>query len=140
MANNVLVKDIMSKDLIVVENETSAREVVSLMAKNDIDAVLVVQSGKPTGIITNLDVLIRAIDSGATLTSIIARMIYTNPLVTIEESATLEEAANLMLNWKIHHLPVTQKGKLVGMVTYIDLAFSAPALLPTLKELWRPTK
>lgn len=140
MAKNVLVKDIMSKDVKVVENETSAQEVVSIMAKNDVDAVLVVQSGKPTGIITNLDVLIRAIASGATLTSIIARMIYTNPLVTIEESATLEEAAQLMLNWKIHHLPVTQNSKLVGMVTYIDLAFSAPALLPKLKELWRPTK
>lgn len=140
MANNVLVKDIMSKDVKVVENETSAKEVVSLMAKNDIDAVLVVQSGKPTGIITNLDVLIRAVESDASLTSIIARMIYTNPLVTIEESATVEEAANLMKDWKIHHLPVTQNGSLVGMVTYIDIAFSVPALLPTLKELWRPTK
>jgi len=140
MANNVLVRDVMSKDVKVVENETSAQEVVALMAKNDIDALLVVQSGKPTGIITNLDVLIRAIAAGATLSSIIARMIYTNPLVTIEETATLEEAAKLMVAWNIHHLPVTQKGRLVGMVTYIDLAFSAPSLMPILKELWRPTK
>ncbi|MCW4045430.1 MAG: CBS domain-containing protein [Candidatus Bathyarchaeota archaeon] len=140
MANTVLVKDIMSTDVKVVQNETSAQEVVAIMAKNDIDAVLVVQSGKPTGIITNLDVIIRAIQPGANLNSIIARMIYTNPLVTIEENATVEEAAELMKNWKIHHLPVTRKGSLVGMITYIDLAFAVPALIPTLKELWRPTK
>jgi acetoin utilization protein AcuB len=67
-------------------------------------------------------------------------MIYTNPLVTIEESATVEEAANLMKDWKIKHLPVTKDGRLVGMVTYIDIVFSVPAMLPTMKELWRPSK
>jgi CBS domain-containing protein len=130
----------MSKDVKVVQNETTAQEVVALMAKYDVDAVLVVQSGKPTGIITNLDVLIRAVQSGAPLSSIIARMIYTNPLVTIEESATVEEAANLMKDWKIKHLPVTKDGRLVGMVTYIDIVFSVPAMLSTMKELWRPSK
>jgi CBS domain-containing protein len=140
MVSNVLVRDIMSKDVKVVQNDTSAQEVVALMAKYDADAVLVVQSGKPTGIITNQDVLIRAVESGAPLNSIIARMIYTNPLVTIEESATVEEAANLMKSWKIKHLPVTKDGKLVGMITYIDIVFSVPAMLPTMKELWCPSK
>ena len=140
MVSKVLVKDIMSKDVKVVQNDTSAQEVVALMTKYDVDAVLVVQSGKPTGIITNLDVLIRAVQSGAPLNSIIARMIYTNPLVTIDEAATVEEAANLMKSWKIKHLPVTQNGRLVGMVTYIDIVFAVPAMLPTLKELWRPSK
>jgi CBS domain-containing protein len=140
MASNVLVRDIMSKDVQVVQNETSAQEVVALMVKHDANAVLVVQSGKPTGIITNKDVLVRAVESGAPLTSIIARMIYTNPLVTIEETATVEEAAELMKSWKIKHLPVTQNGRLVGMVTYIDIVFSVPAMLSTMKELWRPSK
>jgi CBS domain-containing protein len=140
MVSNVLVRDIMSKDVKVVQNDTSAQEVVALMAKYDADAVLVVQSGKPTGIITNQDVLIRAVESGVPLNSVIARMIYTNPLVTIDEAATVEEAANLMKSWKIKHLPVTKNGRLVGMVTYVDIVFAVPVMLSTMKELWRPSK
>jgi signal-transduction protein with cAMP-binding, CBS, and nucleotidyltransferase domain len=140
MASKVQVKDIMSKDVKVIQNDTSAQEVAALMAKNDVDAVLVVQSGKPTGIITNLDLIIRAVQSGVPLTSIIARMIYTNPLVTIEESATVEEAADLMKSWKIKHLPVTKDGRLTGMLTYIDIVFAVPEMLPALKELWHPSK
>jgi CBS domain-containing protein len=140
MVRNVPVRDIMSKDVKVVQNDTSAQEVVALMAKYDVDAVLVVQSGKPTGIITNRDVLIRALESGVSLKSVVARMIYTNPLVTIEESATIEEAANLLKSWRIKHLPVTKDGRLVGMLTYMDIVFEVPAMLPSMKELWRPSK
>src|SRR3990170_6702957 len=138
MASNVMVRDIMSKDVKVVRNDTTVQEVVATMTKYDKDAILVVQSGKPTGIITVKDVLVRAVEHGMPLNSIIARMIYTNPLVTIEETATVEEAAQIMKQWKIKHLPVTQNGKLVGMLTVMAIAFAVPSLLSTLEEFCRP--
>ena len=58
MASNVMVRDIMSKDVKTVNNDTTVKEVIALMNKYDKDAILVVQSGKPTGIITVKDVLI----------------------------------------------------------------------------------
>src|SRR4030042_3849901 len=115
MASNVVVRDIMSKDVKVVRNDTSVQEVVALMSKYDVSSILVVQSGKPTGIITIRDVLVRAVEHGMPLGSIIARMIYTNPLVTIDQEATVEEAVSLMKQSKIKHLPVTEAEKLVGM-------------------------
>ena len=63
MASNVVVKDIMQKDVKVVNNNTVMQEVVAIMNKFDKDAILVVQSGKPTGIITVKDVLIRAVEA-----------------------------------------------------------------------------
>jgi CBS domain-containing protein len=138
MASNVLVRDIMSKDVKVVNNETTVKEVVATMAKFDKDAILVVQSGKPTGIITVKDVLVRAVEHGTPLNSIIARMVYTNPLVTIDESATVEEAVQLMKHWRIKHLPVTKNEKLVGMVTDTDIVFAVPSMLSTMEELCRP--
>jgi CBS domain-containing protein len=140
MASNILVRDIMSKDVRVVNNETTVKEVVATMTKFDKDAILVVQSGKPTGIITVKDVLVRAVEHGMPLNSIIARMIYTNPLVTIDELATVEEAAALMKRWKIKHLPVTKNERLVGMVTDIDIVFAVPAMLSTMEEVCRPAK
>jgi len=140
MASNVLVRDIMTKDVKVVRNDTSVHEVVATMSKFDVNAVLVVQSGKPTGIITTRDVLVRAVEHGMPLSSLIARMIYTNPLVTIDEEATVEEATKLMKRWRIKHLPVTKNDKLVGMLTYTDIVFAVPAMLSEMEELCRPPK
>jgi signal-transduction protein with cAMP-binding, CBS, and nucleotidyltransferase domain len=52
----------------------------------------------------------------------------------------VNEAAELMKEWKIKHLPVTRDGKLTGMLTYLDIAFNVPELLPAMKELYRPSK
>jgi CBS domain-containing protein len=138
MASNVIVKDIMSKDVKTVRNDTTVKEVVALMSKYDKDAILVEQSGKPTGIITVKDVLVRAVEMGAPLSTIIARMVYTNPLVTINEEATVEEAANLMKEWKIKHLPIVDSnGCLVGMVNDRDIIYSVPKLMSTMEEFCR---
>ena len=138
MASNVLVRDIMSKDVKTVNNNTTVKEVIALMTKYDKDAILVEQSGKPTGIITVKDVLIRAVEMGAPLSTIIARMVYTNPLVVINENASVEEAANLMKEWKIKHLPIVDKeGCLIGMVNDRDIVYSVPALMSTMEEFCR---
>ena len=138
MASNVLVRDIMSKDVKTVRNDTTVKEVIALMNKFDKDAILVEQSGKPTGIITVKDVLVRAVEHGVPLSTVIARMVYTNPLVTIEETATVEEAANLMKEWRIKHLPIVDKnGALVGMLNDRDIIYSVPSLMSTMEEFCR---
>ena len=140
MVSKILVKDLMSTNVNVFENESSALEVVKAMSDCDVDYVIVVQSRKPTGIITERDVIVRMLTQGLDPKAVIARAIYTNPLVTIEETATVEEAAKLMKEWKIKHLPVTRNGKIAGMLTYLAIAFNVPELLPAMKELYRPLK
>jgi signal-transduction protein with cAMP-binding, CBS, and nucleotidyltransferase domain len=135
MVSKILVKDLMSTNVNVFENESTALEVVKAMSDCNADYVIVVQSKKPTGIITERDVIVRMLTQGLDPKVVIARAIYTNPLVTIEETATVNEAAELMKEWKIKHLPVTRDGKLTGMLTYLDIAFNVPELLPAMKEL-----
>ena len=133
MANNFTVKDIMTKDVKTVENNTVMKEVISIMNKYDKDAILVIRSGKPTGIITVKDVLIRAVEADVPLKTVIARMVYTNPLVVIDQNATLKEAAETMKNWNIKHLPVVDKaGALVGMIDHIQIVHADPKLIPTM--------
>ncbi len=132
---SILVKDIMSKNVKTVENNTPVQQVVEIMNKYDKDAIFVIQSGKPTGIITVKDLLIRAVEAGTPLKAIIARMVYTNPLVVIEETATVEEAAKLMKHWNIKHLPVVDKqGGLLGLVNDRDIVYAAPALMSMMKD------
>ncbi len=140
MASKVLVKDLMSTNVNVFENESTMDQVVRAMSDCDVDYVIVVQSRKPTGIITERDVIVRMLTQGLDPNVVIARAVYTNPLVTIEETATVREAADLMKEWKIKHLPVTRDGRITGMLSYLDLAFNVPELLPEMKELYKPSK
>lgn len=138
MTSKILVKDLMSTDIQRFENYTTVDVIVKAMSYNDKNYVMVEQSGIPTGIITARDIIVRMLTQGLDPTTKIAREIYTNPLVVIEQSETVEEAAKLMQEWKIKHLPVTNKGKLVGMITYLDIAFNVPSLLPAMKKLYKP--
>ncbi len=139
MASNIAVKDIMTKDVHVVGNDTSVAEVVATMAKNDLSYVIVEMSGKPTGIITEHDIIVRLVTQGIAPSSVIARMVYTNPIFTIDEDETIEEAVKLMKHWGVKHLPVTGKqGELVGVLTAENVMFAVSSTMSELEELYRP--
>lgn len=140
MASKVMVKNLMSTSVNVFENESTVDKIVQTMSDCDVDYVIIVQSRKPTGIITERDVIVRMLTQGLDPSVVIARALYTNPLVTIEETETVEEAAKLMSEWNIKHLPVTRDGKIVGMLNYLDIAFNVPELLPAMKELYDHSK
>ncbi len=139
MASNVIVRDIMTKDVHVVRNDTSVAEVVATMAKYDLGYIMVEMSGKPTGIITEHDIIVRLVTQGIPPSSVIARMVYTNPIFTIDENATVEEAVKQMKHWGVKHLPVTGKqGELVGVLTAENVMFAVPSMVSTLEEVCRP--
>ena len=139
MASNVMVRDIMTKDVHVVRNDTSMQEVIATMAKYDLSYIMVEQSERPTGIITEHDILVRLLTQGLAPSAVIARMVYTNPIFTIDENASVEEAVGLMKHWGVKHLPVTnKKGALVGVLTSDDIMFAVPSMIKTMEEFCRP--
>jgi CBS domain-containing protein len=139
MSSNVIVKDIMTKNVPVVHNDTSMQEVVAMVTKDDLSYMMVEMNGKPTGIMTEHDIIVRLVSQGLAPSSVIARMVYTNPIFTIDEDATVEEAVKLMNYWGVKHLPVTGKKKeLVGVLTTDNIVFAVPSMIPALAELCRP--
>jgi CBS domain-containing protein len=137
MAGLVLVRDIMSKDVQVVRPDTTIQEVVATMSKFDVSSILVVQSEKPVGIVTTRDVLSKVVVQCLAPRALTARQIMSSPLVTIDGSATVEEAARLMAQRKVKTLPVMDGDKLVGVLTYTDIVFQVPAMLSILRSLCR---
>jgi|GEM_PF-431750 CBS domain-containing protein len=140
LASNVLVENVMSRNYRVVRMDTSAQEVVATMNKYDVDFVIVVQSGRPVGMITARDVLVRLVEQCLAPRAVTAREILTSPLVTINRTATVEEAVQLMKRWRIKKLPVVEEDLLVGVVTDVDIAFKVPTMLSAVEELCRPTR
>ncbi len=138
MADIVLVRDIMSKDVKVVRPDSTVKEVVATMNKFDIGSIVVVQGDRPVGIITERDILRRVVEPCLAPEALTARQIMTSPVLTISETASLDEAAELMTRKKIKKLLVLSKQKLVGIVTLTDIVTQVPTMLSILKELFRP--
>ncbi len=138
MASIILVRDIMSKDVRVVRPDTTVKEVVATMNKLNIGSILVVQADRPVGIITERDVLRRIVEECLAPETLTARHVMTSPVITISETASIEEAAKLMAKKKVKKLPVTSNNEVVGIITYTDIVTKVPTLLSMLEELVRP--
>jgi len=138
MAGIVLVRDIMSKDVRVVRPDTSVKEVVATMNKFDIGSIIVVQGDRPVGIITERDILRRLVEPCLAPETLTARQVMTSPVLTISETASIEEAAKLMAKKRVKKLPVMNDGKLVGIVTFTDIVIKVPTMFSLLEELVRP--
>ena len=140
MASNVLVRDVMSKNVKVVREDTNLHEVIATLSSFEINSLIVVQGERPVGIVTTKDALVRGFEHGLPVTAIKAGMVASSPLTTINEEASVEEAAGLMKRAKIKHLPVVNNGKLVGIITDTDIMFSVPSMLSTIEAVCRPQK
>ena len=139
MAGIVLVRDVMSKNVRVVRPDSSAREVVATMNKFDIGSVVVVQGERPVGIITERDILKRIVEPCLAPETLTARQIMTSPVITIDENASINEAAKLMAKKSVKRLLVTRNNdKLVGIITFTDIVTKVPDMLSILEELVRP--
>jgi CBS domain-containing protein len=138
MAGIVLVRDVMSKEVKVVRPDSSVKEVVATMNKFDIGSILVVQGKRPVGIITERDILRRIVQPCLAPETLTARQVMTSPLLTINKTASIDEAAKLMAKEKVKKLPVMDKQKLVGIVTLTDIVTKVPTMLSILEELVRP--
>ena len=125
------ISEIMSTNLITVDPETSAKYIDSIFKGKSFRHLPVVEEGNVIGIISKEDMrqLSQALSfntTGKTLStkmmdSITAREIMTPGPVCIDSGAGVQEAADIFLNEPFHCLPVLENGKIVGILTTIDL-------------------
>ena len=128
----MLVKDYMTRHPIMISPTTSAAEAQKIMAENKVRHLPVVGDGKrPLGLITRERLRIPPADLGSLNVWEIARflsnltvkdvMVKDRDLLTIGQDATLEEAAQVMVQNKIGCLPVVEENVVVGIITETDM-------------------
>lgn len=123
------VRDLMTTVLIAVEPETSVIDAKKTMAERGIRHLLVMADGGLRGIVTDRDIRL-ALPSPATSLSVweinflIAKLtvgeVMTKDPVTVGPGRSARDAARLMLERKIGALPVTEHGRVVGILTETD--------------------
>ena len=109
----------MSRDLLTVEAALPLLGVVQRMAERNVGAVLVMESGRLAGIMTERD-LMRAYARGLRDDAVVGDCMTPHP-ETIAPHDTIEHAAVLMIHGGYRHLPVVDGDDVVGVLSMRDL-------------------
>lgn len=127
------VDKVMTPTVITLDSSRTVREAAALMAENAIGSVIVTKNDRPYGIITQSDIVKLASIKQAHLDAKLEDP-ASRPLITVQRSTAVEEAARVMIENEIHKLPVVDdKGELLGILTITDLAvFLSPSRRPGL--------
>jgi CBS domain-containing protein len=110
---------IMKKPVVTIRPDESARRAAQLMEEKRIGSVVVVEDNQPIGIITERD-FVRIAADGHHWDARVGE-VMTTPPITCESSKKVTDAFVIMAVNKIDHLPITENGKLVGVVASRDL-------------------
>lgn len=131
----MLVKDTMSSPVVTTDENAPTDKIAKLMDENTLGCVIVTdKDGKPLGIITERDLVIRVLSKNLQPAKVKAKDIMTSPLATIEPEATISEAARRMSRLDIRRLGVIYKGDLVGLVSSKDILGVMPELIEIMQE------
>lgn len=108
-------------NVVTVSGDTAVREIVALLHKHRIGAVLVTDAGKPVGVVSERDVVKCLHARGAGILDAAADAIMSSPVVTVALGDSVQDAMATMTDYRIRHLPVVEDGRLIGIVSIGDL-------------------
>ncbi len=133
--SRVLVKDVMTSPVIMIQEDDHAVKAAQLMDKHNIGCVIVgTKEGKPIGVITERDLVARVVAEDARPSEVMAKDIMSAPLITIDSDKTLEESARIMSQLNIRRLGVMHKGNLIGIISSKDILAVTPELIEIIRE------
>ncbi len=128
------VKDLMTRELLTLEPNTSIREAAEILATEHVSGAPVVHAGRPLGMVSATDLLefIAALpadpeavsggmDHGILDDHTVEEAMTAGPLTTIDADAPASRAAELMQAKHVRRLPVVVGDHLVGIITTTDL-------------------
>jgi CBS domain-containing protein len=117
------IKDIMSKDVVVVSPDTLLHDVAKKMQQRDCGSILVAKDDRLLGMITDRDLALRCVAESHHPAETTAEQVMTAEILYCWDTDAPEDVALNMTKNKVRRLPVLDKDKrLVGMISLGDLA------------------
>jgi len=131
----ILVREVMNSPVISANLDENVKNVASKMVDAKVGSVVIMdEKDEPLGIITERDLVEKVVAKNLLPELVKAKDIVSKPLIMIEATKDLAEAARVMRKHGIKRLGVSYKGKLVGIVSMSDLIGVTPELLEILSE------
>ncbi len=119
--SSITVKDVMRTDVKYITKDATLHDAIKVMSSSWVSSLIVVNSSKePLGIVTEKDA-VRALAWSVNGLDLKVTNAMSTPIVTVEDTACLDTALTVMVERGINHLPVTNRGKIVGILTSRDI-------------------
>ncbi len=115
------VRDVMTSDVVTVEPTASLQSAAALMRDHNIGNVLVADDGEAVGILTDRDLVVRALAAGASPDDQVGPFV-SSTLFTVGPDDAVARVAALMAERAVRRVPVLEDGSFVGIVAIGDLA------------------
>src|SRR5215210_4062882 len=117
------VHEVMTERPRAVTPQTPLSEVAEVMESEDVGVVPIVEGDRLVGIITDRDIVVRAIAKGKDPRGMPASEVSSRELLTINPDDDLTDALKLMVQYQVRRLPVTAEDeRLVGVISQADVA------------------
>ncbi|WP_406660286.1 CBS domain-containing protein [Methanolobus sp. ZRKC3] len=133
--NGMLVREIMSKNVFVIDAKASVLEVAREMMKRNVGSMIITDDGDSVGIITERDIIFKAVVNNVLPGNMTCGDIMSSPIISVRPSMGVIEATELMVRSKIRRLPVMENSYIVGVLTDRDIMTVAPGLNTILESL-----
>ncbi len=117
-----LVRDIMTKDIVTIDEGETALEAARIMSQKGISSLIVVKDEVPKGIITERDFIKKICAKQLEISQVKITSIMSRIRTVADPDTPIEVAVQRMANRGIRRLPIMQEGKVVGIITVTDLA------------------
>lgn len=125
---SITLGSIMKRDLVTLDHTKTAYDAALLMIQKGVGCVVVTAYGKPFGIITERDIVCAVAGLKIPLRNLVLSVLASRPIICVEVSQTVEEAAELMRKYNIRRLLIVNKDEIVGIVTTRDLSVYLPII------------
>ena len=116
------IRDIMEKDVITIENDKTAQDAAKIIAEKDISFLVIMNDGKPEGILSESDFVRKIAAENKKASEIKITEVMSYKFRSVAPTTTIEDAIQKMLNNNIRRLIILDNEKLAGVITQTDLA------------------
>ena len=114
-------RDVMTRQVIVIDPDRTIADAAKRMAAKKIGGLVVVEHGRPIGLLTDRDILWEVTAKGKNPSKVLVRDLMTSPVATVSPLTTLRAAARVMLEKNTRWIVVTRLENVEGIVTASDL-------------------
>lgn len=124
----VKVSDVMNNTVITIDHDDLIGKASRLMLENRLHALLVMKDAKPKYMISTYDLMKVSYEdtfsesNADMLRTTVEQLVKDQKLMSLPSSANLVEALKIFVDFQIHSIPIIDEGRVVGIVSLMDLA------------------
>jgi CBS domain-containing protein len=114
-------EDIMSKEVIIIEKNKGLSYIINVLASSAIGSVIITEKGKPTGIITERDIIKALNNKNMQLKGKSIDDIMKNELISVSKNTRFTDIHKIINENHIRHLPVIEDDRVIGIISHAEI-------------------